>query len=154
MERCSMTQQRLHSALAPIDVLTRIEMEELLNKNMEAAERTRVRGVDYMEVNGNAANATSVAIQGPDQGYAWSLKIASAVLSAAATLNVYLGDNQNTAPVGSVILAAAGAAIVTWTSNIVIIRDARFITLASSVAGIGAWKIIAKQVPNEMVGKL
>jgi hypothetical protein len=149
-----MTQQRLHSALAPIDILTRLEMEEVLTKGLDQAERTRVRGVDYMEVNGNAANATSVTIQGPIQGYAWSLKIASVVLSAAGVFNVYLGDNQNTAPVGSVTLAAAGPAIVTWTSNIVIVRDSRYITLASSVAGIGAWKILSKQVPNEMIGKL
>lgn len=150
-----MTTQRLHAALAPLDVLTRIELEESLSKGFEQAERARVRGIDYMEVNTNGSNASTVALNGPESGYAWSLKLISAVLSAAATLSIYLGEApQATAPIGVVTLSAAGAAIVTYTSNIIIVRDARAITLVSSAGGIGAIKLIARQVPDEMIGKL
>lgn len=150
-----MTTQRLHAGLAPIDVLTRIELEESLSKGFEQAERARVRGIDYMEVNTNGNNAATLALNGPESGYAWSLKLISAVLSAAATLSVYLGEApQATAPIGVVTLSGAGAAIVTYTSNIIIVRDARQITLVSSAGGIGAVKLIARQVPDEMIGKL
>ena len=128
-------------------------MDESLSKGFEQAERARVRGIDYMEINDNANSATSYTFPGPDSGYAWSIKIASAVLSAAATLNVYAGSST-TAPIGSVTLAGAGPAIITWTSNIAIVRDGRQILLVATAGSIGAVKLIAKQVPNEMIGKL
>jgi len=144
----------MHSALAPIDVLTRVELEESLHKSIEAAERSRVRGIDYMEQNGNGDGVATVQIPGPESGYAWSVKVISFVVSAPATVNVYISESTTTAPVGTAILAAAGPAIFTFTSNIVVVRDGRVITLTTSAGGITAWKVLAKQVPNEMVGKL
>ena len=149
-----MTTQRLHSALAPLDVLTRVELEESLHKGFEAAERARVRGIDYMEVNGNGNGATTVTIPGPDSGYSWSVKIISVVISAGATVSAYLGENTLSAPIGQAVLTAAGAAIFTYTSNIVIVRDTRSVTLSTSAGGINAWKLLVKQVPGEMIGKL
>lgn len=149
-----MTQQRLHSALAPLDVLTRIELEESLTQGFEQAERARIRGIDYMEVNGNGNAAANVTVPGADSGYAWSLKIVSFVCSAACTANVYMGENANSAPIGTIVLTGAGPAIFTYTSNIAIVRDARAVFLTVSAGGINAWKVIAKQVPNEMIGKL
>lgn len=149
-----MTVQRLHSAFAPIDVLTRVDLESMRYQWLEEATRTRLRGIDYIEQNGNGQAAALVTIPGPDMGYAWSVKIVSAVLTAAATLSVYLGDNINVAPIAQQTLTGAGAVITTYTSNIVVIRDARVITLSASAGGINAWKVMAKQVPNEMVGKL
>lgn len=149
-----MTLQRLHSALAPLDVLTRLELEAELSKGAELAERARVRGIDYMEFNGNGQGAATVSIQGPESGYAWSLKIVSAVVSQACTFLLYMGDNTITAPIGKVQTSGADVAIVTFTSNIAIVRDARYLTLTVSAGGIAAYKLIAKQVPDEMVGKL
>lgn len=151
-----MAEQRLHSALAPIDILTRLEMEQVQRKGMEAFFHQEALGVSYKEINGNAQGQASVTIDGPDSGYAWSLKLVSAVLSSSTdVLGIYLGDSTNTAPIGSVPANTLGStfpAITTFTSNVVIVQDQRSITLLS--AAINAYKIIVKQVPGEMVVKL
>lgn len=149
-----MTVQRLHSAFAPIDVLTRLDLEAMQHQWLEETMRVKLRGIDYIEQNGNGLGIAQVAVPGPDQGYAWSVKIVSVTVTAAATVSVFLGDNTNSAPVAQTILTAAGSAISTFTSNIVVIRDSRVITLLTSAGGITTYKVLAKQVPNEMVGKL
>lgn len=152
-----MGQQRLHAALAPIDVLTRLEMEEVTHKELSNAVRMHYLGVDYREINGNGDGAAIVSIPGPESGYAWSLKIAAITTLAADIFSVYLGENAIvTAPIGNTATVACVGGfcgIVTYTSNIAVVKDGRSITLAT-VNGIQEYKILAKQVPAEMVGKL
>jgi hypothetical protein len=231
-------EQRLHSALAPVDILTRLEMEQVLHKGMENFFHQEYLGVSYKEFNGNADGATSVQIPGPDSGYAWALKLLSATLTGGATpapsqpavpastvaqqnvnsypvqvvisggtatstsvngivvgagdgtfvvpaygsisvtysvaptwvwsaatgstlaptVAAFMGENSTTAPIGSGAGILAGgiySAIVTFTSNVVVMSDQRVITLvADSSSAIAAYKLTAKQVPAEMVGKL
>jgi hypothetical protein len=145
-----MAEQRLHSALAPVDILTRLELEQVQRKGMEEFFHQEYLGVDYKEYNDNAQGATTYAFPGPDSGYAWSLKLISAVM-ATGTFAAYLGDNTNTAPIA---YSASGAnPVFTFTSNVVVVKDNRVITLVASVA-LGAVKLLAKQVPAEMVAKL
>jgi hypothetical protein len=91
-----MGKQQLHSALAPIDVLTRIELEESLHKGFEQAERTRVRGLDIARIpivtvqgNGGTVNlgafGSSDGYVGPEQGDVWLLRRVNVVSSAFAT---------------------------------------------------------------------
>jgi hypothetical protein len=153
-----MTQQRLHAAMAPIDVLTRMELEETLTKHNDMLVRDIFRGVGYHETNGNGDSAAIVTVQGPESGYAWSIKIVSAQLTLTSdVLTVFLGDNTNSAPIATITpvtgLGGLFFSIGTFTSNTVVLKDARSITLASN-SGILAYKIIAKQVPAEMVAKL
>jgi hypothetical protein len=151
-----MPEQRLHSALAPIDVLTRLEMEEVTHKELSNAVRMHYLGVDYKEVNGNGDGAAIVAIPGPESGYAWSLKIASITTLAADIFSLYLGENTIFPPIGNTpTIACVGGfcGVVTFTSNIAVVKDGRSITLAT-VNGIQQYKILVKQVPAEMVGKL
>ncbi len=150
-------EQRLHSALAPVDILTRLEMEQVFHKGMENFFHQEYLGVSYKEFNGNADGASSVQIAGPDSGYAWSLKMISAVLAAADDLGIWLGENTTTAPIGGGATVKMGGQFVvnvTFTSNVVVISDQRLVTLAADTSTIGAYKLIAKQVPAEMVGKL
>lgn len=152
-----MAEQRLHHALAPIDVLTRLDLESVMNSKMDSFIRDWFRGETFVEVNGNAPSpftGTSFPIAGPDSGYSWSLKTLSVVISAAATVTVYFGDNVNTAPIATQTLTAAGAAVFTWTSNVAVIKDQRFLTVNLSAGTPSAYKLTAKQVPTEMEGKL
>ena len=227
-----MSKQRLHSNLAPIDILTRVELEETMTTKMDTYIRDLYRGVSYHEENGNGDGAHTLAIQGPESGYAWSVKIVAAQLTSfagaisqpavpastvpvqnpnnfpvtvvisggAATstsvngvvvgtgdgtfvvpaygsisvtysvaptwvwtgvatpdnLAVYLGDNLITAPIAAIPAVPAFGnyyAVQTFTSNVVVLKDSRTLTLAST-NGIFAYKLISKMVPAEMVAKL
>ena len=154
-----MGEQRLHSALAPIDVLTRLELEQVQHKHLEEFFHQEYLGVSYQEYNNNALQqgVTQFLVPGPDSGYTWSLKLVSVTLSAAGTLAIFLGDNVNSAPIGggaSVIMGGLNVVNDTFTSNTVIVQDQRAITLLAAGGNIGAIKVIAKQVPSEMVAKL
>lgn len=91
-----MTQQRLHSALAPIDVLTRLEMEEVLHKGLNDAVRARYIGLDSARIppitaqgNGGTINLGALSTQdpfcGPEQGDVWLLRRVNVVSSAFTT---------------------------------------------------------------------
>src|ERR1700733_6769692 len=91
-----MPEQRLHSALAPIDVLTRIELDESLHKGLDAAVRARYVGIDSARFpvttalgTGGTVNlgalGTSDGYVGPEQGDVWMLRRVIVVSSAFAT---------------------------------------------------------------------
>lgn len=91
-----MAEQRLHSALAPIDLLTREELEESMHKGMDRMLRDRYRGLDLVEIvpvfaqgNGGtlnlASNSLTDAYCGPEQGDIWMLIRAVVTSSAFAT---------------------------------------------------------------------
>lgn len=162
-----MGEQRLHHALAPIDLLTRLELEQTLDSRFDAFTRDFYRGKFFTEENGNAQGTATVTIPGPDSGYAWSIKTISINVlgTAQALVVVWLGDNTLTAPIGvqttagfAFSTANTNNAIFTFTSNVIIVKDQRPITVAAFLAGsaaqIGQWKVIAQQVPTEMEGKL
>jgi hypothetical protein len=92
-----MTTQRLHAAMAPIDVLTRIEHEEVMHKSMDMLIRDRVRGIDSARLPPVAitslaggtlnlyAGGSSDGSAGPEQGDVWMLRTANVASSAFAT---------------------------------------------------------------------
>ena len=108
-----MTQQRLHSALAPIDVLTREELEESLHKNLEAAMRARVRGLDVARLpiqpvtalaatvflsGSNPSGGGSDLVFGPNEGDVWMLRraiVKSSVPADVATYLLYRGSTPS-----------------------------------------------------------
>lgn len=148
----------MHSALAPIDILTRVELEEVQHKGLENFFHQEYLGVSYREYNDNGGGVAQYTVDvSPDSGYAWSLKMVSVVLSAAGNVAVFLGDNINSAPIGGGASVAMGGLNVfntTFTSNVVVMSDQRAITLLAATGVMGAIKLLAKQVPAEMVGKL
>lgn len=152
-----MAEQRLHSALAPVDILTRLEMEQIQRKSMDEFFHQQALGVSYIERNGAESAAASVTIPGPDSGYAWSLKLVSVRLDAAGDAGIYLGDTTRTAAVGggpTVLTDNKNLVVATFTSNVVVVKDGRNITIGAHTGNILQWKVIAKQVPAEMVAKL
>lgn len=91
-----MTQQRLHSALAPIDLLTREEMQEVLHKGLDAAIRARYIGIDSARIptmsaqgNGGTINigalSTGDPVLGPAAGDVWMLRRVNVTSSAFTT---------------------------------------------------------------------
>jgi hypothetical protein len=103
-----MSQQRLHSNLAPIDILTREELEQELHKGLDAAMRERYRGLDYMRIPLApvvAAAATQPLFTGndstpwgPEQGDIWMLRrvnVRSSVLTDTAKYVIYRGSTPS-----------------------------------------------------------
>jgi hypothetical protein len=138
---------------AAIDMLTKSELDESMGHNFDAAIRSLLHGIDFLWFTGSSQGATTVLIPGPESGYVWSIKFAAAQLAAAGQFCVYLGENTASAPIGSIATDPLNQAIATWTSNVVVLKDSRDITFFSS-AGILDWKLMVKQVPAEMQGKL
>lgn len=141
-----------------LDVLTKAELSEAMGHHFDKGIRDIYRGVDYLSFTGNANGANTFTIpDSPESGYSWSLKLVSAQLSASGQMSVYLGENNNYAPVGSIFAANNGSlyeAIATWSSEQIVIKDGRVITLYCASANILTWRINVKQVPTEMQGKL
>ena len=143
--------------LGMIDMLTDKELRESLGHHFSAEIREWYRGVDYLGFAGQGNGTGTFSIPGPDSGYCWSIKLVSAQLSAAGTLSVYPGDSNTVPPFGSSATVANGAnfeAFITFTSNVVVLKDQRNITLFSGAGNILAYRLLVKQVPNEMQGKL
>lgn len=109
-----MTTQRLHSALAPIDVLTREELEESLHDNFEAAIRSRVRGLDIARIPVQPVTALSATVNlsgqnpgsgggsdlvfGPNEGDVWMLRraiVKSSVFTDAAKYILFRGSTPS-----------------------------------------------------------
>jgi hypothetical protein len=88
--------QRLHANLAPIDLLTREELEETLSKRADADSRQKYRGIDSarlppiavtstgsatLNLYSGAGLATSDGDGGPSEGDVWLLRRANVVSS-------------------------------------------------------------------------
>jgi hypothetical protein len=89
-------EQRLHSALAPIDILTRIEMEQVLHKGLSTAVWERFLGIESqriptVETPGNGGTLSIGSINsgdptlGPEQGDVWMIRRVNVVSSAFTT---------------------------------------------------------------------
>lgn len=100
-----MTVQRLHSAFAPIDVLTRLDLEAMQHQWFEEAMRTKLRGLDAARFPRTFVTATAATFQlfananeapnGPEQGDVWMIRriiVKSNVLSDTAKFTLYRGS--------------------------------------------------------------
>jgi hypothetical protein len=143
--------------LGVIDLLTDSELRQSLGHHFSAQVREWYRGVDYLGFYGQGP-VTQVLVAGPDSGYCWSLKQVSVQLSAAGTLSVYPGEVTTVAPLGvgaSVTNGSNFEVWLTWTSNVVVLKDQRSLTLwAGGTVNILSWRVLVKQVPQEQQGKL
>jgi hypothetical protein len=107
-----MTLQRLHSQMAPIDLLTREELDQSLHRGLDAAMRERVRGLDLARIPYYPVLAAGATVNifspndatpfGPEQGDIWMVRrviVKSSNLSDTAKYVVYRGstpsDQQN-----------------------------------------------------------
>lgn len=103
-----MPQQRLHTNLAPIDLLTREELEQELHKGLDAAMRERVRGLDLARVPLYPVPATATTVNlfvgndqipwGPEQGDIWMLRrvnVRSNSLTDAAKYILFRGSTPS-----------------------------------------------------------
>jgi hypothetical protein len=104
-----MGQQRLHSALAPIDVLTRLELEEVTHKALDNAVRARYIGVDAVRFPDLVVTATAANVFlgtggtmdppiGPAEGDVWMIRrviVKSSVLTDTAKYVLYRGSTPS-----------------------------------------------------------
>jgi hypothetical protein len=91
-----MAEQRLHSQLAPIDLLTRLELQQELHKGLDAQVREWVRGLDIARVpavfapgTGGTINIIAAGVDdpiiGPQSGDIWMLRRVVVASSAITT---------------------------------------------------------------------
>jgi hypothetical protein len=92
-----MTVQRLHTNLAPIDLLTRLDLDEVASKHFDNMIRDRYRGIDSARLppiavessSGGTLNlfagGSSDGTAGPEQGDVWMLRTANVASSAFTT---------------------------------------------------------------------
>jgi|ERR1700683_1378852 len=76
---------------------------------------------------------------------------------SGTAFSVYSGSNNQVAPIGNAISQVNGTnneAVVKWSSNQVVLKDGRQITLYCGAATIINYLIMVEQVPTEMQGKL
>lgn len=102
-----MPEQRLHSALAPVDILTRIEHEEVMHKSLDYAIRARYMGVENQrfprtygtgQVTLNLFDPNTPI--GPEQGDFWEVRrviVKSSVLTDTAKYVIYRGTTPSDA---------------------------------------------------------
>jgi hypothetical protein len=104
-----MGQQRLHAALAPIDVLTRLELEEVTHKALDNAVRMRYIGVDSVRFPDLVVTATAANVFlgtggtmdppiGPAEGDVWMVRrviVKSSVLTDTAKYVLYRGSTPS-----------------------------------------------------------
>jgi hypothetical protein len=104
-----MAEQRLHSALAPIDVLTRLELEEVTHKELSNAVRARYIGVDSVRFPDLVVTATAANVFlgtggtmdppiGPAEGDVWMVRriiVKSSVLGDTAKYVLYRGSTPS-----------------------------------------------------------
>jgi hypothetical protein len=143
--------------LGTVDILTSGELRETLGHQMSHTIREWFRGIDYVGAAGPGNGTGLISIPASEQGYTWSIRLVGAQLAAPGALSVYPGETSGfVAPVGVVQSVANGSlneCVVMWSSEALVIKDGRVITLLSSQTILN-WRILAKQVPTEMQGKL
>lgn len=130
------------------------EMKELRHR-FDEMWRQEVRGIKWMEqAFALPSTPTSYTIEGPEQGFAWSVKIFSTVLTGADTMSIYKGESGKTiAPVA--VLGSNTTQVATWTSNTLILRPGEVITAVTSGAfRLSTVYVSAVQVPAERLGIL
>jgi hypothetical protein len=141
-----------------IDLLTKQELSEAMGHQFDQAIRDFYRGVDYLSFTGTGNGTGQFTLpDSPQAGYVWSVKLISAQLSASGQLSMYLSENTQSPPIASIFSATNGTlfeSIATWSSEQLVIKDGRVITLFCSTANILNWQLRVKQVPAEMQAKL
>lgn len=142
--------------LGSVDLLTHSELKETMGHSLSAQVREWYRGIDYLGFAGQGNGTGQISVPGPAQGYAWDVRLVAVQLSAAGTLSIYPGDTNGVAPVGVAASVANGTAnevVYQWSSESNVMKDGRNITLVSASV-ILTWRVLVKQVPTEMQGKL
>ena len=143
--------------LGSVDILTHSELKDALGHNISHQIREWFRGIDYMGVAGTGNGTGLITVPCAEQGYTWDIKLVSAQLAAPGALSIYPGETSGfVAPVGVVASIANGSlneCVFRWSSNQFVLKDGRNLTLLSS-QNILNWRVLAKQVPTEMQGKL
>lgn len=122
-----MTQQRLHSQLAPIDLLTREELEQELHKGIDASIRERYRGLELQRFPNIVvtASATTQGVYttndqtpaGPEQGDIWMVRriiVKGYLLNDTARYQLFRGStpsDTNNGYTGRFLLEGFAAAV-------------------------------------------
>jgi len=139
-----------------VDLLTAKEVREGMGHAISHEIREWLRGIDYLGFAGAGNGTNTITLPAsPLSGYSWNYKLVSAQLAGAGVLSIYPGDSGGIAPIGVVTGVANGTAIdcvYTWSSNQVVLKDQRNLTLVAS-AVILNWRLMVQQVPTEMQGK-
>jgi hypothetical protein len=104
-----MAEQRLHSALGPIDVLTRVELDETMHKHRSGIVRDQLAGLELQQFPRTMIPATGATLNlgavgndptpiGPEQGDIWMVRrviVKSNVFADAAKWILFRGNTPS-----------------------------------------------------------
>lgn len=137
-----------------LDILTQGELDESLSRAADTWYQ-RARGIRYVRRT-STPGAASVLVPGPQQGFAWDLKLIGAVFSAADSLEVFLGESQQYPLYGGTPGDAGTATTVdaaTWSSQQVILKPGEVLTVAATAGKtITSLIVAAIELPAERLG--
>lgn len=147
---------------AKVDLLSQKELDHSLGRAHDAEIRELARGVKFVRTTGTP-QINQPSVLGPEVGYAWSLKLVSAVLSSSSVFNVYFGDQATIGTAGNIARnligrssVAATLHLVSWSSSQMILFGGENITLDAETSNslVNSYMITAHQVPAEMIWKI
>jgi hypothetical protein len=151
---------------AEFDILNKDELDRSLKDNAKDEWGERARGMKRLRfIQRPGASLTTSAgwilNATPNQGYTWNLRFVSAALSAAQTVQFYLGSDTNTGLTVTSGLAplvnAASAVIGTgaWGSGQVWIDPDDYLVIwAGGTATLNAVHVVVIETPAELAWKL
>jgi hypothetical protein len=110
---------------AKVEIPNRDEIRGELADVLDVRERSRARGVKWLDIVQPVTPATGIITVGPDQGYVWSVKVVSTTLASAGTLAVYkvtgwTGDSTTTNDTRRLVgynSTSQTQQVITWGSN-------------------------------------
>jgi hypothetical protein len=132
-----------------------------IRAEVDAAERTRLRGVKAVRVSGpgpSPAAGTLYILNGPGSGYIWSLRLISAQLASAGTVLAYISSSAPSA--GATPQRLIANLSTSGTGQVATFGKAQAMLYAdesvylSATQNITAFFLAAWEVPAEMEAKL
>jgi len=134
-----------------VDLLTKGELDQSLSE-AQASWHARAAGTDFITRTQIGVDESSLQLPGPESGWAWSVKMVSAALSAAAVLSVWW-DAQMTLPAAPPA-ASATSGVISWGSDSLVLKPGRALYASTSTGTITSVLVAAWQIPAERLGLL
>src|SRR5215469_7171737 len=115
-----------------VEIPNRVENRDDFLAILDVRERQVARTIKWLDITipGPSPAASSLITQGPDQGYVWSLRMASVNLAIAGTLTPYKVSSGYTSiattqtdtrrPVAPVSASSQTSQVATWTSQLIL----------------------------------
>lgn len=150
---------KLHAG-AEIDLLSKDELDQSLGQHFARTQTARgwgVKPIRKQAATTTIGTATAFAIQGPEQGYLWSLRLLGMSLSSAQSVQAWrAGDNGTTVPANGLLgnMASASFGSLTWSKGQALLTGGEWLALSAGGNTIVSYLLVAVEVPEQLAWKV